>query len=117
MTGPRARKTGIEKYVESWLPRNVDEKSEVFVYFSGHGAPDPTIGRAYLMPWDGDAQFLSNTAYPIKRLYENSENSRPGESSSRSTPVSPEPEGGQSSPRARGRSSAISMPASPLRIR
>jgi len=70
LTGPKAGKSGIEKYVESWLPRNVDENSRVFVYFSGHGAPDPKTGQAYLMPWDGDAMFLSNTAYPIKRLYE-----------------------------------------------
>jgi uncharacterized caspase-like protein len=42
----------------------------VFVYFSGHGAPDPASGQAYLMPWDGDPKFLENTGYPLKRLYE-----------------------------------------------
>jgi hypothetical protein len=70
LTGPKAGKAGIEKYVESWLPRNVDENAQVFVYFAGHGAPDPKTGRAYLVPWDGDAKYLENTGYPIKRLYD-----------------------------------------------
>ena len=70
LTGPAAGKSGIEKYVESWLPRNVGENGQVFVYFSGHGAPDTKTGEAYLVPWDGDAKFLENTGYPLKRLYE-----------------------------------------------
>jgi len=69
LTGPKASRTGIEKYVETWLPLNVKENSRLFVYFSGHGAPDTRDGQAYLVPWDGDAQFLKNTGYPLKRLY------------------------------------------------
>jgi hypothetical protein len=65
-----ALKSAIEKYVEAWLPEHVDENSRVFVYFSGHGAPDVTSKQAYLVPWDGDPKFLANTAYPVKRLYE-----------------------------------------------
>lgn len=45
--------------------------SEVFVFFSGHGAPDPTANRAYLMPVDGDADRLSLTALPVDALYDN----------------------------------------------
>jgi len=70
LTGQQAGKSGIEKYVESWLPRNVDENSQVFVYFSGHGAPDVKSGRAFLMPWDADAKFVDATGYPVKRLYD-----------------------------------------------
>jgi uncharacterized caspase-like protein len=55
--------------LETWLANNVSERSTVFVYYSGHGAPDPKTGEAYLVPWDGDPQFLEDTAYPIKRLY------------------------------------------------
>jgi uncharacterized caspase-like protein len=69
LTGEKAGKSGIEKYVESWLPRNVDENSSVFFYFSGHGAPDAATGQAFLMPWDGDAKFLDSTGYPVKKLY------------------------------------------------
>ncbi|MBI5625420.1 MAG: caspase family protein [Elusimicrobia bacterium] len=69
LTGSKAGKAGIQKYVESWLPRNVKAGSRVFVYFSGHGAPDPVSGEAFLVPWDGDPKFLEDTGYPIKRLY------------------------------------------------
>jgi len=69
LRGSQAVKSGIEKYVESWLPRNVREGSKVVFYFSGHGAPDPAKGHAYLVPWDGDAKFLENTGYPLERLY------------------------------------------------
>lgn len=70
ITGSKAGRAGIEKYVESWLPRNVGPDSRVLVYFSGHGAPDVESGQAYLVPWDGDVKFLSNTGYPVKKLYE-----------------------------------------------
>ena len=70
LTGEKAGYKAIEKFVETWLPRNVDEKSRVVFYFSGHGAPDAQSGLAYLLPYDGDPNFLENTGYPIKRLYE-----------------------------------------------
>lgn len=70
ITGPEAGRAGMEKNLESWLPRNVKAESRVFFFFSGHGAPDPKTGQAYLVPWDGDAKFLENTGYPLKRLYE-----------------------------------------------
>ena len=70
LKGAQAGRASIEKYVESWLPRNVNKDSRVFVYFSGHGAPEIESGDAYLVPWDGDAKFLGNTGYSIKRLYE-----------------------------------------------
>ncbi|MDE2039308.1 MAG: caspase family protein [Elusimicrobia bacterium] len=67
--GEKAGRSSMEKFLETWLPRNVKEDSRVFFYFSGHGAPDPETGEAYLVPWDGDPSFLENTGYPIKRLY------------------------------------------------
>ncbi|MEK7858924.1 MAG: caspase family protein [Elusimicrobiota bacterium] len=70
LTDAQATGTAIRSYVESWLPRNVKEDSKVFFYFSGHGAPDTESKQAYLVPWDGDSQFLSDTGYPVKRLYQ-----------------------------------------------
>ncbi|MFH1724640.1 MAG: ankyrin repeat domain-containing protein [Elusimicrobiota bacterium] len=69
LTGTKAISSSLKKYLESWLPRNVKPTSRVFVYFSGHGAPELKTGEAYLVPWDGDPNFLSDTAYPVKRLY------------------------------------------------
>jgi hypothetical protein len=70
LQGEKAGFKGIEKYLEAWLPNNVADSSRVFFYFSGHGAPDPKTGDAYLLPWDGDPNYLERTGYPVKRLYE-----------------------------------------------
>ena len=69
LQGSRAVRSSLEAYLEDWLPKNVKPEGTVFVYFSGHGAPDPESGQAYLVPWDGDPAYLSRTAYPLKRLY------------------------------------------------
>jgi hypothetical protein len=70
LSGQEASYSSLKKYLESWLPKNVQPGSRVFFFFSGHGAPDIGTGEAYLMPWDGDPAFLKDTAYPTKRLYE-----------------------------------------------
>ncbi len=70
LTGSKAGRASIEKYVEQWLPRMVNRDSKVYFYFSGHGAPDVKTGQAYLVPWDGDPNFLETTAFPVKRLYQ-----------------------------------------------
>ncbi|MBI2788173.1 MAG: caspase family protein [Elusimicrobia bacterium] len=63
-------KTGIMKYIEAWLPKRVTERSTVFVYFAGHGAPDFRTGKAFLVPSDGDPKYLRLSGYPLARLYE-----------------------------------------------
>lgn len=69
LTEGRATKNWLEKTIEAWLPNNVRPTSRVIVYYSGHGAPDPSTGEAYLVPSDGDPQYLANTGYSLKRLY------------------------------------------------
>jgi hypothetical protein len=70
LTGEHAAKSDLEKYFEKWLWNNVEKDSTVFVYFSGHGAPNPQTGDAYLVPYDGDPSFIEQTGYSLKRLYE-----------------------------------------------
>ncbi|MBI5624494.1 MAG: caspase family protein [Elusimicrobia bacterium] len=70
LTGPKATKTGIAKYLEEWLPRNVTPESRVYFFYSGHGAPEPESGAAYLVPFDGDPTFLRTSGYPLPRLFE-----------------------------------------------
>ena len=70
LTDSQATGTKMRSYLESWLTRNVTKKSKVLFYFSGYGAPDAATKQAYLVPWDGDANFLANTGYPLSRLYE-----------------------------------------------
>ena len=66
-----ASKSDLEKYIEQWLPNHVEKDSTVFVYYSGHGAPNPKTGEGFLVPYDGDPTFLEVTGYSLKRLYEN----------------------------------------------
>ncbi|MEQ1844536.1 MAG: caspase family protein [Nitrospira sp.] len=68
----RVTRSQIEARLEKWLPKQVnnDANSEVFVYYGGHGAPDPETNQSFLVPYDGDPSFLETTAYPLKRLYQ-----------------------------------------------
>jgi hypothetical protein len=65
-----ATRNDLEKYVESWLPNHVEKDGSVFIYFSGHGAPNPKTGESYLVPYDGDPTFIDKTGYPLSRLYQ-----------------------------------------------
>lgn len=65
----RATKTGIEKYLEGWLPDHVEKDDSVFIYYSGHGAPNPKTGKAFFVPYDGDPTFVDQTSYSLDRLY------------------------------------------------
>jgi len=66
----RALKSDMEKYFDRWLINNVEENGRVFIYYSGHGAPNTKTGDAYLVPYDGDPTFIAETGYSIARLYE-----------------------------------------------
>lgn len=65
----QATKSDILGYVEDWLPKHAKPDGRVFVYFSGHGAPEVKSGAAYLVPVDGDPNFLSQTGLSIAELY------------------------------------------------
>jgi hypothetical protein len=66
----KAARTDLEKYFEGWLPNRVEKGDSVFVYFSGHGAPNPKTGKAFIVPYDGDPAFMDQTGYPLDRLYD-----------------------------------------------
>jgi hypothetical protein len=65
----KATKSAIEKSLEGWLFNKVKQNSRVFIYYSGHGAPEPATGESFLVPYDGDPNYLSITGYPLRRLY------------------------------------------------
>jgi len=69
LEGSHATGSKLRSYLQEWLPLNVKANSTLFVYYSGHGAPDTKTGEAYLVPWDGDPKFLKSTALPLKTLY------------------------------------------------
>jgi len=70
LTNEKASYTAIKKIIETWLPNRIKNDSKVFVYYSGHGAPDVASGYSYILPYDGDPNYLPDTAYPLNRLYE-----------------------------------------------
>ena len=69
LTNDRASLTDFIKYFEKWLPNNIESGSSVFVYYSGHGAPNTRTGDAFLVPYDGDPAFIDETGYSLKRMY------------------------------------------------
>ena len=63
LTGSESSEAGIWKSIERWLPTEVDKnKSDVYVYFAGHGLASTDGNNAYLIPWDGDTDLLERTA-------------------------------------------------------
>lgn len=70
MLNDKATRSDFDKYLGRWLKNNVEKDSSLFIYYSGHGAPNPVTGDAYLVPYDGDPSFIDDTGYSLKRLYE-----------------------------------------------
>jgi hypothetical protein len=68
LTDAQATKGDFEKYFERWLPNHVGTGDTVYVYYSGHGAPDPAKGGSYLVPYDGDPTYIESTGFEVKRL-------------------------------------------------
>jgi tetratricopeptide (TPR) repeat protein len=48
-----------------------DGSSEIFVYYSGHGAPDLDTKEAYIIPSDCHPDYARLNGYPLDLLYEN----------------------------------------------
>ena len=55
--------------IDGWLDKRVKSSSDVFVYFAGHGAPDIKNNEAYLIPYDGDPNYASQTGFSINKMY------------------------------------------------
>ncbi|MCX5854731.1 MAG: caspase family protein, partial [Deltaproteobacteria bacterium] len=69
LTNDKVTKSDLEAYLEDWLPRRVTKNSRVFVYYAGHGAPDPQGRDAYIVPYDGNPDFPTKL-YPLSRMYD-----------------------------------------------
>lgn len=69
LTNEGATKSDLEAYIEDWLQRRVSERSTIFIYYAGHGAPDTQGREAYIVPYEGHPDFPSKL-YPLKKMYE-----------------------------------------------
>lgn len=63
----RASRSDLDKHL-SWLKANVPQGGRIYFFFSGHGAPDPSAGTPYLVPYDGDPSSLTATALPLEDI-------------------------------------------------
>lgn len=72
--GNRATKGDIEKHVD-WLVANAPKGGRIYLFFSGHGAPDGAEGTPYLLPYDGDPAALDRTALSLQKILDRLENS------------------------------------------
>ena len=56
--------------VKNWLSRAVKQnKSDVFVFFAGHGLASDDGEKMYLLPYDGAPELLDDTAIARERLF------------------------------------------------
>ena len=44
-------------------------KSDVFVYYNGHGAPDTKTSEAFFVPYDCDPEYANESGYPVSEFY------------------------------------------------
>jgi hypothetical protein len=44
-------------------------KSDVFVYYNGHGAPDTKSNEAFFVPYDCDPEYANESGYPVTEFY------------------------------------------------
>lgn len=64
---------GNESTHEGWLFNNIppNTNAEVFVYYSGHGAPDPNSKQGYIVPVDCDPNAVKLNGYSLKTFFDN----------------------------------------------
>ena len=51
--------------------RTRKDRSDIFIYYSGHGAPDTNTKKPYLVPSDADPSIIKITGYPLETFYGN----------------------------------------------
>ncbi len=56
-----------------WRMIDPDGTSNVFVFYSGHGAPDTQSNTPYLMPVDSHPDTIELNGYPLSQMYSNLE--------------------------------------------
>lgn len=56
----------LRKHFGRWLTDRLGPDGKVFIALFGRGAPQPA---AFFLPFDGDPQFMDETALPLARLY------------------------------------------------
>jgi uncharacterized caspase-like protein len=57
---------------DGWLEKRMNKgKTDLYFFYAGHGAPDIKEDKAFLIPYDGDPNYASQTGYALDDLYAN----------------------------------------------
>ena len=71
LTDKEADITGILLSVQDRLNRSVrKDKSDVYIFFAGHGLASDDGEQVYLIPYDGSPRLLARTAISLDELFE-----------------------------------------------
>jgi hypothetical protein len=68
ITDSDVTKSDLEDMFENWLPRRVTSDSMVYIFYAGHGTPDPTGQDAYIVPYEGNPDSPGKL-YPLTKMY------------------------------------------------
>jgi hypothetical protein len=69
LEGDRASRADLSAALFEWLPRNaVKDGGRVYVFFSGHGAPDVETGDSYLLPYDANPTYVKSGGLKVSDL-------------------------------------------------
>jgi len=60
----------LKTLIRNRLPNYLRDGSDVFFFYSGHGAPNVTTGEGFLVPADADPNYVTaDNAYSLDELY------------------------------------------------
>jgi tetratricopeptide (TPR) repeat protein len=62
LTDSKANRTELLKAMRSWMKTEVNGKSDVYIFFAGHGLASADGSKTYLLPADGDRDLLDETS-------------------------------------------------------
>ena len=62
LTDSKASRTELLKAMRSWMKTEVNGKSDVYIFFAGHGLASADGSKTYLLPADGDRDLLEETS-------------------------------------------------------
>ena len=62
LTDSKASRLELLKAMRSWMRTEVNGKSDVYIFFAGHGLASADGSKTYLLPADGDRDLLDETS-------------------------------------------------------
>ena len=62
LTDSKASRLELLKAMRSWMKTEVNGKSDVYIFFAGHGLASADGSKTYLLPADGDRDLLDETS-------------------------------------------------------